>query len=634
MQRRNFLKSSLLTLPLAATATGAASDAAAAPGKGRCEPRPPQRYPIDSGNVITTAQNTVLPGPIPAVKIQMTDVAHYDRYGYGNWTLGAPLQVVTRTDICAANYRHAGVSRKVKLLNFFAITDIHITDKESPNQLIYLQQLTYDKPQPGIEMLGKQPWAWMTSVYSPVMLYTTQVLDAAIQTVNELHKSAPFDFGISLGDACNSTQYNELRWYIDVIDGKLIKPSSGAHAGEDSVDYQKPFQAAGLNKSIPFYQTLGNHDHFFIGSFSVYDGPRKDLPQTYTGKTIFACGDALYQPGNFTRTDYYMGTIDGSTPYGTVVGAGPVANFKTPPTVVPDPDRRSLKKGEWVKEFFKTTSSPVGHGFNLVDPKYGKDFACYSFVPKSALPLKVIVLDVTQNETDGANTSIHGHGFLDQTRWSWLKEQLAAGKKADQLMIIAAHIPIAVAHKGSYMEWWDDPTNATTLKGLIDEMQANTNVLMWIAGHRHTNSIKAFNSPDADKAPEKGFWQVETSSLRDFPQQFRTFEIYVNSDYTVSVVATNVDPAVLHGTPAATSRKYAIAATQVVNSPVIAQNLFQTPSELIDLVTQAPVPDPDKPGRSLSDPSIATMNPTGSYNAELIKQLSPAMVARLKALFP
>ena len=65
----------------------------------------------------------------------------------------------------------------------------------------------------------------MTSVYSPVMLYTTQVLDAAMQTVNALHGQAPFDFGISLGDAANSSGYNRLRWYIDVIDGKAITPS-------------------------------------------------------------------------------------------------------------------------------------------------------------------------------------------------------------------------------------------------------------------------------------------------------------------------------------------------------------------------------------------------------------------------
>jgi len=95
-----------------------------------------------------------------------------------------------------------------------------------------------------------------SSAYSAVMLYTTQVLEAAVQTINALHKENPFDFGISLGDTCNSTQYNELRWYIDVLDGKNINPDSGAK--DDPVpgpsnDYQDEYQAAGLDQTIPWY---------------------------------------------------------------------------------------------------------------------------------------------------------------------------------------------------------------------------------------------------------------------------------------------------------------------------------------------------------------------------------------------
>ncbi len=91
----------------------------------------------------------------------------------------------------------------------------------------------------------------MSSAYSPVLLASTQVLDAAVQTINALHNESPFDFGISLGDAVNNTQYNELRWYIDVLDGEVITPCSGDHLGADTIDYQKQFQAAGLDSSIP-----------------------------------------------------------------------------------------------------------------------------------------------------------------------------------------------------------------------------------------------------------------------------------------------------------------------------------------------------------------------------------------------
>ena len=41
--------------------------------------------------------------------------------------------------------------------------------------------------------------------------------------------------------------------------------------GADTIDYQKPYKAAGLDKTIPWYQALGNHDHFWIGSIPVND---------------------------------------------------------------------------------------------------------------------------------------------------------------------------------------------------------------------------------------------------------------------------------------------------------------------------------------------------------------------------
>ena len=549
---------------------------------------PPEEYPIASG-VFTTLQKTVVPGARFSGTILPQDlhqIAKFGPYGYGKWMTGGPLLSEKRTDLMGSAYRGTSVTQKTKLLNFFTLTDIHITDKESPSQLIYLQQLNSRD-------------AAVTSIYSPVMLYTTHVLDAAVQTINALHKQDPFDFGISLGDTCNSTQYNELRWYIDVLDGKVITPSSGAHLGASTLDYQKSYKASGLDKTISWYQALGNHDHFWIGSLPVSEALRK----SYVSDTIFASGDVLADPRNIDKPDYYMGVLDGSTPNGDIVGAGPVGDFKVPPKVAPDPDRRSLLRTEWMKEFFTTSSNPVGHGFSLAEADKG--FACYSFVPKSALPLKVIVLDDTQREDDGS-PDIHGHGFLDPERWDWLKKELAAGDAAGQLMIIAAHIPIGVEATKSEMGWWLDPQNAVTLPDLLTELQSHPNLILWISGHRHVNTVKAFLSPDPVHAPEKGFWQVETSSLRDFPQQFRTFEIYLNSDATLSIVTTDVDPAVKEGTPAAKSRAYAVAAEQIVGADRCNNNVTH-------------------------DPTIMPM-PLGSYNAELIKPLSSDMKTKLAQL--
>lgn len=613
-------------------------------------PRRPT-YPI-SDRVTTTLDEMIsFPETLPGLtKQQLSHVDQYSAFGYGQWTKGSPLPLMHRTDLMPDSYDRASLTHKARLANFFTFSDIHITDKEAPNQLMYFQE---------IERFAINN----TSIYSPVMLYTTHVLDAAIQTVNALHQKTRFDFGLSLGDTCNSTSYNELRWYIDVIDGKVIKPGSGAHLGADRIDFQKPYQTAGLDKSIPWYQVMGNHDHFFIGSFPVDAHPALGIRQSYVADSVWAVADFLApDPRTFpvlfniqgmtASPQFYTGVMDGSSPYGNMIHAGPVsaaAFVGGAPKVAADPDRRSLSRTEWRQEFFKTTTEPAGHGFNRVDQKASPGFTCYSFVPDSTIPLKVIVLDNTQREDDGSD-DIHGHGYLDAQRWAWLQAELTQGQADNQLMIIAAHIPIAVAPIGSEMEWWQSEPdtapefrNAVSLANLVKTLQDAPNLLMWIAGHRHMNTVKALPSSDPAR-PERGFWQVETSSLRDFPQQFRTFEICLNSDYSISIVTVNVDPAVAPDTPAARSRNYAIAVQQIIQNNV-RQNY---PNYLTAGGTGTlPVPgmDPTRPQSDdpkATDPSIRFVDLSrapapvplhGSCNAELFKQLSPQMISALKARF-
>jgi metallophosphoesterase (TIGR03768 family) len=602
-------------------------------------------YPIDQTVVTTRERMIAFPAALPGLsKTQIDQVDQYEKFGYGAWTYGAPLPVATRAELLPAGAAPHTTGKKAKLLRFFAFTDVHITDKEAPNQLIAFQQT--------------EPFATTnTSIYSPVMLSTTHVLDAAIQTVNALHKSDPFDFGVMLGDASNNPTSIELRWYIDVFDGKRITPSSGAHAGADTVDYQKPFKAAGLDRSIPWYQVVGNHDHFYLGSFPLDDGD-PSFRSTYVAGAVWGIGDALIpKMANFPvlidvdalkgKPAFYPGVIDGSTPFGTIVGAGPAADpafAAGAPKVVADPNRRALDKPAWIAEFFHTKTQPVGHGFHLArKSRFGRrdpGFGCYSFMPKTHLPLKVIVLDDTQVSDDGSH-DIHGHGYLDAARWAWLKEELDAGQVNHQLMIVAAHVPIGVAPIGSEVEWWGETNgiapekrNAVALGELVDKLRATPNLLMWIAGHRHVNAVKAFASDDPSK-PERGFWQVETSSLRDFPQQFRTFDLYLNDDDTISIVTLNVDPAVAEGSPAAKSRRYAIAVQQIV------QNDARPNARNLSALEGHPLPtmDPSRPQHDQPDPTIqfadlsAATPPVpynASCNAELLKPLSREMVAALR----
>jgi len=502
-------------------------------------------YPISS-DVKTTRERTLVAIEPTGSEIKPWEIAKYDKNGYGKWTYGAGVDLGKMSLVEGYLDESKSVTNVASLLHFFTMTDIHITDKESPAQLIYMSQFNSG--------IG----ANAISLYSGIMLYTTHVLDAAMQTVNAVHKKKPIDFGISLGDAANCAGYNELRWYIDVIDGKEINPDSGAK--DDPIpgphnDYQDRYKATGLDSSIPWYQTLGNHDQYWMGSKPVSDY----LHQSYIGENILLIGNVL-APGGIDARDYYMGTLDGSTIYGDIFGAGTVSDFPNPPKVAADPDRRPVTRQEWMSEFLNTSSKPVGHGFT--QENVDKDFACYSFEPNADVPIKVIVLDNNvKKDTPGLDptSNIYGYGTLDEERYNWLVAELEEGQANDKLMIIAAHIPIGVEESGALTGWWKD--SYVTEPQLTAKLQEYSNLILWLAGHRHRNAITPFKSPDADH-PELGFWGVETVSLREFPQQFRLFEILHNSDNTISIMATNVDPAVAEGSMAEISRSYAVAAAQ------------------------------------------------------------------------
>ena len=81
--------------------------------------------------------------------------------------------------------------------------------------------------------------------------------------------------------------------------------------------------------------------------------------------------------------------------------------------------------------------------------------------------------------------------------------------------------------------------------------------------------------------------------MRGFPQQFRTWQILRNSDNTISIITTNVDPQVEDGSLASDSRGYALGASRIIG------------------IT-----------------SLADTTPH-AYNAELVKPLSPAMQLKI-----
>jgi len=547
---------------------------------------------------LTTRQQTVRPLALPADTRQITlkDVSLYKLYGYSAWQLGPGLDEGRKFNLMPAGY--TGATNAARLLSFFSLSDIHITDKESPAQL---------------------PWFGWNSrfgagglfvcAYSPIMRSTTHVLDAAVKTVNGLHHQTPFDFGLVLGDVANCDQFNELRWFIDVMDGQRITPGSGVHLGADTIDYQKPYQAAGLDRSIPWYEVIGNHDQFWMGVGFPTDKVRKTL----VGSTVLDMEPNPLVANATEGAGMYMGVVDGTTPYGDVIKGGPAKLFATPPTVAADPNRHALTMvasatalscTNYMGEFFNTASLPKGHGFKQSNVE--NNFACYTFEPAKILPLKVIVLDDTCKLTGpSGGPMFYGGGWMDTAHYAWLTNELQRGQDDGQLMILACHIPINPQDdlfdtNQTQPQFYITSKNQNepqfsgykTEDQMIATLHHYPNLILLMAGHRHMNTVTPQPSPDPAH-PENGFWEVETPSLRDFPQQFRTWQILRNSDNTISIVTTDVDPQVEDGTPAWDSRGYAIGASRIIGITSIAD----------------------------TTPHV--------YNAELVKPLSPAMQTKI-----
>jgi hypothetical protein len=106
----------------------------------------PLHWPI-AKDVFTTAEQQILPiGLAPGTpQINPAEVPLYDQYGYSAWQTGAgtnysldpnnPQPYDKRTELAPS---YTGAPNSASLLSFFAMTDIHIADEESPAQPLYI----------------------------------------------------------------------------------------------------------------------------------------------------------------------------------------------------------------------------------------------------------------------------------------------------------------------------------------------------------------------------------------------------------------------------------------------------------------------------------------------------------------
>jgi 3',5'-cyclic AMP phosphodiesterase CpdA len=399
----------------------------------------------------------------------------------------------------------------VHWLRIAHISDTQIVDEESPNRAVRLAAFTY-------------------SAWRPQEAYGTQTLDATLRVINDHHATKgasghPIDFVVATGDLVDGAQHNELRWFIDTMDGQFVTPDSGARDGEDRplAPEDNPklgFQAEGLDRDIPWYTVFGNHDDLCVGTFAV-DRRAADMelwnaPLLRPVAAIFGLHlidpmlDAV-QPTSKYSPAIVRGSEDPSDPATLQLPL----NHLEAGRIVADPGRHFTSRLAFIEEHFDTTTTPVGHGFD--DANRATGLTRYAVHPKAGIPVRLVVLDtVAPNPPPGLPAH---YGVMTREQFeSFVKPEIEDALNAGEFVILASH------HPSEDFEW-PYPQPQVRTDEWREYIASQPNIIAHLCGHTHVNHVDFIDGPYP-------YYEIQTGAIIDYPQEGRFVDVFYdeNSD--------------------------------------------------------------------------------------------------------
>ena len=179
----------------------------------------------------------------------------------------------------------------------------------------------------------------------------------------------------------------------------------------------------------------------------------------------------------------------------------------------PDARRRFSSRGAFIRAHFKTDSMPQGHGFT--DENKASGVARYSVRPVDEAPVRLIVLDTVPPNPRPGVPSHYGVMTREQMD-NFLIPEIEAATSAGEFVIVASHHPSADFD----LPYREDTVGTEEFRAYLS---SKPNVIAYICGHNHRNFVRRIDG-------ENTYYEIETGSIIDFPQEVRVLDIYYNAD--------------------------------------------------------------------------------------------------------
>jgi metallophosphoesterase (TIGR03767 family) len=435
------------------------------------------------------------------------------------------------------------------LLAFAHATDLQLADVQSPVRFEFCNRHVDD---PRFDRL--------VPMHRPQEALIARATQAMVGTLNAIREApvtgVPVELVVTTGDAVDNAQWNEMRMFLALFDGGLVRPNSGGLRYEgvqslawDDDSYWKPdgdtatgADAYRLRYGFPHLPGLLEHA---LAEFAS-TGLRLPWLACFGNHEVLTAGVGLLTEA---IRDQLVGAGKAAGPL-TDLGPGPILEqfIQAPDAllhgqrrpVTADPARRAVTRAEFVAGHFSELATPQGHGFTEANRRDGTAYYVHDVGA-----VRLICLDTTCRA--GA-----ADGCLDSDQFGWLREQLETSHsrylapdgttvttgEQDRLVVLFSHHGIDTLTNTRTPHHGPQGVRLVAAPELLELLHRFDNVVAWVNGHQHRNRVV----PRADPANRSnGFWEVTTSSLMDWPCQARVIELADNRDGTLSVLCTMVD---------------------------------------------------------------------------------------------